>query len=111
MAQRVQVLLEDDLSGGEATQTVSFSIDGAAYEVDLNDENAAKLRDSFAVWIRAGRKAGRQSATSAAARRRPAANRRAGVQQEREWLVANGYEVSSRGRIPANLRAIYDAAH
>jgi hypothetical protein len=110
MAQRVQVLLEDDLNGGAATQTVSFSIDGAAYEIDLNDENAAKFRDSFAVWIRAGRKAGRSS-TGGAARRRPAANRRSGVQQEREWLIANGYEVSSRGRIPANLREIYDKAH
>ncbi|TMR20990.1 Lsr2 dimerization domain-containing protein, partial [Actinomadura geliboluensis] len=36
MAQKVQVLLVDDLDGGEADETVAFSIDGASYEIDLS---------------------------------------------------------------------------
>jgi hypothetical protein len=35
MAQKVQVLLIDDLDGSE-TGTVIFAIDGTEYEIDLN---------------------------------------------------------------------------
>ncbi|HRK44564.1 MAG TPA: Lsr2 family protein, partial [Nocardioides sp.] len=43
MAQKVHIVLEDDLDGSDATQTVSFALDGTAYEIDLNDKNAAAL--------------------------------------------------------------------
>ena len=49
MAQKVQVLLVDDLDGGEATETVAFSLDGNSYEIDLSSENASKLRKEFAA--------------------------------------------------------------
>ena len=42
MAQKVQVLLVDDLDGGEADETVAFSLDGVAYEIDLSTNNAAR---------------------------------------------------------------------
>jgi hypothetical protein len=42
MAQKVQVLLVDDLDGGEATETVAFSLDGTTYEIDLSSDNATK---------------------------------------------------------------------
>ena len=58
MAQRVQIILEDDYDGGEADETVSFALDGAEYELDLSSENAAKLRDELAVWIGHARKTG-----------------------------------------------------
>ena len=35
MAQRVQIILEDDYDGGTADETVSFALDGAEYEIDL----------------------------------------------------------------------------
>ena len=44
MAQKVNIILVDDLDGSEATETVSFGLDGASYEIDLNDGNAAALR-------------------------------------------------------------------
>jgi len=53
MAQKVQVLLVDDLDGGEAEETVSFGIDGATYEIDLSGENAAKLRAALEPFIKA----------------------------------------------------------
>ena len=52
MAQKVHIVLEDDLDGSPATETVSFGLDGKSYEIDLSDDNAAKLRDSLAVFVR-----------------------------------------------------------
>ena len=48
MAQKVQVLLVDDLDGGEASETVTFALDGTSYEIDLSGKNADELRDVFA---------------------------------------------------------------
>ena len=49
MAQRVNVVLVDDLDGNDATETVTFALDGVEYEIDLSEENAAKLRDSLGL--------------------------------------------------------------
>src|SRR5690625_8015900 len=51
MAQKVKVLLIDDVDGTDAVETVSFGLDGVQYEIDLNEENAAKLRDDLANWV------------------------------------------------------------
>ena len=51
MAKKVQIILEDDIDGSEAAETVSFALDGTSYEIDLSDANAAKLRDSLALFI------------------------------------------------------------
>jgi len=48
MAQRVSVALEDDLDGGPADETVRFGIGTSEYEIDLSDQNAAKLRERLA---------------------------------------------------------------
>ena len=36
MAQKVEVTLIDDLDGGKADETISFSLDGAQYVIDLS---------------------------------------------------------------------------
>ena len=51
MAQQVNVKFVDDLDGTDAAGTVSFGIDGKTYEIDLSDDNAARLRDSLAVFV------------------------------------------------------------
>ncbi|MBC7269564.1 MAG: Lsr2 family protein, partial [Streptomyces sp.] len=48
MAQKNVVMLIDDLDGGDADETVSFSLDGVSYEIDLNAGNAAKMREALA---------------------------------------------------------------
>ena len=48
MAQKVQVLLVDDLDGSEASSTISFGLDGTDYEIDLNASHAAELRAALA---------------------------------------------------------------
>src|SRR4029078_617491 len=55
MAKKVHSVLEDDLDGSPATETVSFGLDGKTYEIDLNDKNAGKLRDALAQYVGAGR--------------------------------------------------------
>ena len=62
MARKVQVILSDDLDENlPADETVSFSLDGTSYEIDLADKNAKELRDTFARYVSAARKVGRGS--------------------------------------------------
>ena len=50
MAQKVTVVLEDDLTGGPAEQTVRFAFDGTDYEIDLNARNAAAFGKQLAPY-------------------------------------------------------------
>lgn len=109
MAQKVQVLLVDDIDGAEAAETVSFSLDGVSYEIDLTAKNAAKLRDDLSTWVgHARRSGGRKSTRRATAN---AGQRRGDLSVVREWARENGHNVSSRGRISAVIQAAYDKAN
>lgn len=59
MAQSVVVKLIDDIDGGDAEETVPFSLDGRAYEIDLNAGNAAALREALSRYVNHARLAGR----------------------------------------------------
>ncbi len=108
MARKVQVLLEDDINGGEAAETVAFSLDGKAYEIDLSQENASALRKALAPWISAGRRATSGKVVDV----RPRSPRRSqDTAAIRQWAQEQGIPVSTRGRISAELRARYEAAH
>jgi hypothetical protein len=107
MAQKVHIVLEDDLDGTDATQTVTFGLDGTSYEIDLNDKNADQLRESLAGYIGHSRKVG-----GARRGRRPAATPGGHAAREiRDWARSNGHKVPERGRIPADVREAFDAAH
>lgn len=118
MAQKVQVLLVDDIDGGDAAETLSFSLDGVNYEIDLSDEHATALRDAFAPWVGHARRVGGRSG---AARRSsgggaPRAAKSAAAPERdttavRTWARENGYTVSDRGRISAEVISAFDAAH
>lgn len=56
MAQRVDIVLVDDINGDCADETVSFALDGVEYEIDLSDRNAATLRDTLTMYIGSARK-------------------------------------------------------
>ena len=103
MAQKVQVVLVDDIDGGTADETVKFSVDGASYEIDLSTANAGDLRAALAPWLKAARKVSGRSASRG----------RAGndTSKVRAWAKANGYAVSERGRISAEVRAAYNASN
>jgi hypothetical protein len=55
MAKTVIVKLTDDIDGGDADETVHFSLDGKSYEVDLSSANASKLREAFKPYVEQGR--------------------------------------------------------
>ncbi|WP_062311159.1 histone-like nucleoid-structuring protein Lsr2 [Demequina rhizosphaerae] len=107
MAQKVQVVLVDDIDGSTASETVSFSLDGSSYEVDLNEKNASALRDALAPWISAGRRTASRKASARKSARSSGGGDAAAI---RAWAKANGVEVPERGRIPAKVREAYDAA-
>jgi Lsr2 len=109
MASVTEVRLVDDIDGGEAAETVAFDLEGKNYEIDLSETHAAKLRDVLAPYVAAARRAG--SSPTARGRRttvaRPSADRQE-TAAIREWAAANGFEVSTRGRIAANVREAYE---
>jgi hypothetical protein len=111
MAQRVQVILVDDLNGGEATETVEFALDGVTYEVDLSDTNAAKLRDDLAQWIAVARRSGGRRQTRRASQGGGSGASRDELARMREWGRENGFKVSDRGRVSKELQEAYAAAH
>ena len=109
MAQKVNIVLVDDLDGSDATETVSFGLDGTTYEIDLNDKNAAALREALSGYIGHARKV-----TAARGRRSRAARTTTSgpsARELRDWARSNGFEVSDRGRVPAEVREAFEAAH
>ncbi len=106
MAQRVHVVLEDDLDGSTGDETVTFGLDGVTYEIDLSAKNAAKMRDSLSKYVAHARKAPTR-ATRRAGRRGSSGSNASDI---REWARANGYQVSDRGRVSAEVRSAYEAA-
>jgi hypothetical protein len=112
VAQKVQILLVDDLDGGEASETVEFALDGTSYEIDLSEKNAGALRDALAIYIAEGRKVtGRRGGSSSKPKARSSSNGGPAASEIREWARANGWDVPERGRVSAEVRKAYDAAH
>ena len=50
MAKRLSHVLDDDLDGGPAAETVKFDLDGTAYTIDLSQANAAVFREALAPF-------------------------------------------------------------
>src|SRR4051812_34243202 len=100
MAQRVNVVLVDDLDGSDAAETVSFGLDGAQYEIDLSAGNADKLREALALYIGHGRRSGgrKRGVSKAAVNGRGKAGG-ASAAEIRAWARDNGYDVPERGRV------------
>jgi hypothetical protein len=112
MAQRVNVVLVDDIDGSDAHETVSFAVDGVDYEIDLSDEHADELRNAVSLYVgharRTGgrRKSGRRAASSGSGE--VAGTSAADI---RAWARENGWTVPERGRVSADVREAYAAAH
>ncbi len=114
MAQRVNVELIDDLDESPAAETVTFALDGATYEIDLSEANAAQLRDALAPYLGHARRVGGRrtgvTRTSGSSAARPSASG-GNAAEIRAWARENGYDVSERGRVSAEVREAYAAAH
>ncbi len=121
MAQKVQVILVDDVDGGEATETVTFALDGVSYEIDVSEANASALRDALAPWVGharrvSGRGSSAGSSSSGGGGRAKSAGRSRGnskfdLTDVRSWARENGFQVSDRGRVSGEVLAAYEKAH
>ncbi|KUN03181.1 hypothetical protein AQI95_24390 [Streptomyces yokosukanensis] len=109
MAQKTVTIYTDDLTGEESSEAANhtFSLDGVQYEIDLGPDSYDQLLEALAPFTRAGRKIGRTrkpvKATAASGGEDSAAIR--------AWAKEAGYEISSRGRVPAEVREAYAKAH
>src|SRR5690625_859812 len=114
MAMKTYTVLVSDLSGeeieGDGGRTVTFGLDGQAFEIELTNDEIDKLRSVLDPYIEAGRKVGgtqrRRSRAGASANGGQSYDAKA----VRKWAEANGIEVSARGRIPASILEQYQAA-
>jgi hypothetical protein len=114
MAQRVNVVLVDDIDGSDAAETVTFGLDGVQYEIDLSTDNADKFRDVLAPYVgHARRSGGRRRSSGGGGSRANGSTSRSGASAAdiRAWARENGWDVPDRGRVSAEVREAYDAAH
>ncbi len=131
MAQQVKVRFVDDLDGSDAAGTVSFGLDGRAYEIDLSDENASRLRESLASFVAAARNSGGSATRTRRGQKTarktaqktgvPAVTAGSGPRAQpldreqtaaiRAWARQNGHQVSDRGRIAKTVVDAFQAAH
>jgi hypothetical protein len=112
MVRRIEVQLLDDIDGSHASETVSFSLDGRHYEIDLNSKHAEKLRSSLGRYVEAATKIDRVHRTNASRARRAGTPARTDREQNRairDWAQRKGIELSSRGRIPQSIVEQYQA--
>jgi hypothetical protein len=122
MAQKVQVVLTCDLDEEEvpAVQTVTFGYDGHTYAFELCEQHLEEVNEIFQAWIGAARLAdGGRRRRASAATAAPSRARRSGggggstngSGDIRTWARDNGFSISERGRIPAEVRRAYEEAH
>jgi len=116
MATETTTRLVDDLDLSDATQTVMFTFDGVAYEIDLNDSHIAQFTQAVKRYVDSARRvttAGPHSVGRSAGRGISTAksDSKAGgsidTHAVRAWAAENGYVVADRGRIPTAVVEAY----
>jgi hypothetical protein len=104
--QKVEVQLEDDLTGGPADETVRFGVDRRDYQIDLSAKHAATFRKQVAAFVERARlvtsRRSRGTVRSAASRERR--------RLIRAWAERQGFEVAEHGRLPAQVIQEYERA-
>lgn len=90
----------DDLTGEEASTSLSFGLDDEMYEIDLNDENARELRETLEKYVRVARRKmmEQQPRTN---ERQSSSDRNS--KEIRKWAKKQGYAIKGFGRIPAKI--------
>jgi hypothetical protein len=128
MARRETVVFTCDVHEGdvsEGVETVSFGLDGNAYELDACPQHRQEMQDAFSTYVGHARRATGGSGTGArrgSARGSGRASAGTGgsgggssdreeVQRMREWARENGHKVSERGRLSSSVIEAYRAAH
>jgi hypothetical protein len=103
-------VVTDDLDGSSGAQTVSFSVDGRSYELDLAKKNRSAFDKAIKPYVDAARKAP-ANATRKASAQRGRNSSTVDLGAVRAWAAENDIAVSDRGRIAAAVMDAYNAAH
>lgn len=111
MAQQTIVQLIDDVDGGQAEETIDFSLDGVEYRIDLSGKNAKKLRAAIEPFREKARRAGGRKQRKGSGTATVKAHDKAEAQRIRDWARAEGHQISDRGRIPQSLVIQFQEAH
>ncbi|MFC9357084.1 Lsr2 family protein [Rhodococcus sp. NPDC057014] len=115
MARKVVVEMVDDIDGtafGEDGESISYAVDGIEYVIDLKDEHAKELRETFDYYItHSTRVGGRKHRSDRPGTATAGKRSREETKKIRAWALEQGYELSSRGRIPAEIEQAFRAAH
>ena len=117
-------ILVDDFDGSPAAETVSFALDGSAYELDLSADNAAELRETLGEWIAGARRVrearNARGSRTGRSKSRSSSNRRAETYDRtavRAWAATDGGKKAlraaklkapaARGRLSAAVVDLY----
>jgi hypothetical protein len=112
VAKKVITTLVDDIDGteivGENGETVSFSLDGISYEIDLTTTNAIALRNALVTYVNVARQVKNRATPSRP--RVKSDTHGSELATIRQWAQLNGYPAAARGRIPASTIAAFEIA-
>ncbi|MFD2157243.1 histone-like nucleoid-structuring protein Lsr2 [Rhodococcus jostii] len=115
MARKVVLELADDIDGtvfGDDGESISYAVDGVEYVIDLKDEHAKELRETFEYYIaHSTRVGGRKHRSDRQGNPTTGKRPRDETKKIRAWALEQGYELSSRGRIPAEIEQWFRDAH
>lgn len=93
-----------DLSGEEGADTLTFTISGTGYAIDLTEVEAKEFHDLIAPYVT---RAQVRPKRGGAVGKKSTPEELAAI---RTWAAANGHEISATARIPAAVRKAYDDA-
>ena len=104
----------DDFDGTPAAETITFSLDGKSYEIDLSKSNANEFRRTLRPYVDRSRTT-RRSPTARRGRTtlaRGRSRRSEGYDRSevREWAKAHRVKVAPRGRIANDVVEKWRAA-
>ncbi|MFF4818071.1 Lsr2 family protein [Kitasatospora sp. NPDC001309] len=117
--QTIQLIkIIDDVTGEELDEsqldTVTFAIDGIAWQLDTNEEEGQKIREFLARYVSVATRVGAPPAAPdrpGRAAPSPSRQRRTSgehpLQKVRTWAQENGYEVGDVGRVPLTIKESY----
>jgi len=130
VAQKVRVEYFDDIDGQPITdglaQSFRITVDGVEYEIDLRPSNADKFWAVLRPWLTKpanprvpAARTESQERVIAPSRPRttrkhktiPATRSPEQLAAIRHWARNQGFDVSSRGRIPSHILERFEAAH
>lgn len=105
LAKKTVVRIFDDIDGAELDEyeTVRWGIDGKLYEFDTSPEHAGDFRELLATY--------RSASRTVPSRGQARGGASVSTKALREWAIASGYTVSSRGRISAEIRTAYEESN